>query len=142
MITTVSEHLNTVICKDVDRSHRAGKFDPAIEKAKISHSEICHVRHRVFANKQKLKGKGISISESLTRLSLVKLNEAREQLNFGNVWYYDGKLCPKTATTKSIFLWLKGSHKKEAGPVAVLVRVSSEGVRPVRYPCDFIRNKL
>ena len=30
--------------------------------------------------------KGISISESLTKMRLVKLNEAREQHTFENVW--------------------------------------------------------
>ena len=46
----------------------------------------------MFANKRKLKGKVISISESLTKLRLVKLKKAREQHTFGNVWSYDGKV--------------------------------------------------
>ena len=42
----------------------------------------------LFANKRKLKGEGISLSESLTKSRLVKLNEARDQHRFGKVWEF------------------------------------------------------
>ena len=43
----------------------------------------------VFSNKCKLKGKQISISESLQSLRLMKLKE--DQCTFANVWIQDGK---------------------------------------------------
>ena len=45
-----------------------------------------------FSNKRKLKGKQISISESLTKLRLMKLKEARDQYTFANVWTQDGEI--------------------------------------------------
>ena len=59
----------------------------------------------------------------------------------------------KAATTKlTFFMKLEFSNKPEADPTFVLVRVSSECVRPVRHPypsmfpikfhCDFIEHKL
>ena len=50
-----------------------------------------NVRDRVFSNKLKLKGKQISIFESLIKLSLMKLKEARDQYTFGNGSTQDGK---------------------------------------------------
>ena len=44
-----------------------------------------------FSNKRKLKGKQISVSKSLRKLSL-KLKEARDQYTFTNVWTQDGKI--------------------------------------------------
>ena len=49
-----------------------------------------NVRDRVFSNKPKLKGKQISISESLIKLRLMKLKEARDQYTFGNGSTQDG----------------------------------------------------
>ena len=45
-----------------------------------------------FSNKRKLKGKQISISESLTKLRLMKLKEAGDQYTFAIVWTQDGKI--------------------------------------------------
>ena len=49
----------------------------------------------------KLKGNEINISASLTKLRLVKLNEAREQETFDNVWSYDGNIMYKESNQRS-----------------------------------------
>ena len=63
VISTISEHLNIMISEeDIDGSRRVWKFFPAKTKPKpvimkFSRDNICH---KVFAYKQKLKGKGIT----------------------------------------------------------------------------------
>ena len=44
-----------------------------------------HLRHNIFKNKKLLKGKGVSITESLTKDRMAKLTEARETYGFRNV---------------------------------------------------------
>ena len=51
-----------------------------------------NLRHDIFKNKKLLKGKGASITESLTKDRMAKLNEARETYGFRNVWTSDGKI--------------------------------------------------
>ena len=100
VISTIFEHLIILIFEqDIDRSHRVAKFDlgkiqprPAIAKF------ICNnVLHKVLVNKLKLKEKEF---ESLTKLRLVRLNEAREQHSFGNVSFYDKKTRYKDSNNK------------------------------------------
>ena len=51
-----------------------------------------NLRH-IFKNKKLLKGKGVSITENLTKdHRMTKLNKARETYDFGNVWTSDGKI--------------------------------------------------
>ena len=52
----------------IDRFHRIGRYDKARKKARpiIVKFARFNVRGRVFREKQKLKGTGISITESLT----------------------------------------------------------------------------
>ena len=38
----------------------------------------CNLRQNIFKNKKLLKGKGVSITESLAKDGMAKLNEARE----------------------------------------------------------------
>ena len=49
-------------------------------------------RKNVFNRKKKLKGKNISITESLTATRMKKLKEAREIYEFKTVWTSDGKI--------------------------------------------------
>ena len=51
-----------------------------------------NLRHNIFKNKKLLNGKDVSITESLTKDRMVKLNEARETCDFKNVWTSDGKM--------------------------------------------------
>ena len=110
VISTISNHLNIVISQDdIDRSHRVGKFDPGKGKQRPAIVKFAryYVRPKVFANKWKLKRKGISISESLSKLRLVKLNEAKDQHSFGNVWSYDEKIKYKGSNNKLKFFMIK-----------------------------------
>ena len=65
--------------KNVDRSHRLEIFNPEKLKSRPVTVKFApyNVLHKVFANKQKLKGKGISISETLMKLRLVEWENKR-----------------------------------------------------------------
>ena len=45
--------------------------------------------NKFFSKEKLLKGKGISITESLTSFRMKKLEEAREKHGFKNVWSID-----------------------------------------------------
>ena len=51
-----------------------------------------NLRHNIFKKNRLLKGKGVSITEGLTKDRIAKLNEARETYGFRNVWTSDGKI--------------------------------------------------
>ena len=80
---------------------RVGKSDSARTKPRrVTVRFVCiNVCHKVFANKQKLKEKGIT--ENLTKLRLVKLNKVREQHSFRDVLSYDGKAMYKDSNYKA-----------------------------------------
>ena len=82
---------------DIDRSHRIGRYDKAKKNARpvIVKFPRYSVRGRVVREKQKLKGTGKSITESLTTKRIGQLNDAREKYGFNNVWSYDGKILYK-----------------------------------------------
>ena len=50
--------------------------------------------------KKKLKDSGMSITESLTKFRLSKLNEARDYHGFRNVWSVDGRIMFKDGEDK------------------------------------------
>ena len=106
MISTISKHLNTVIPEEnIDRSLRARKFNPVKTKQRpvtVKFAPIMFIT-KCSLQKPKLKGKGTSTSERLTKLCLVKLNEAREQHIHGNVWFYDGKIMYKDINNKVFY---------------------------------------
>lgn len=86
-----------IFTDDLDRSHRIGKHKgdnkhcrPIIVKF-VRHND----KHKIFYNKKRLKGKKISITESLTKTRMEKLNEARGLFGFGNVWTSDGRILYK-----------------------------------------------
>ena len=86
----------------IDRTHRIGvtkkkkkKFRPIIVKFVRYYD-----RKEVFSKKKYLKGRGISITESLTSFSMKKLEEAREKYGFKNVWTTDGRIMFKDANYK------------------------------------------
>ena len=86
-----------IFTDDLDRTHRIGKTKdnnkhrrPIIVKF-ANHND----KHKVFRNKKRLKGKKISITESLTKTRMAKLNEARDVFGFMNVWTSDGRILYK-----------------------------------------------
>ena len=76
-----------ILPNDLDRSHRIRnpktrkKEIPIIVKL-VRYSLI----YNLFKNKKLLKGKGVSVTESLTKDRMAKLNEGRETYGFRNVW--------------------------------------------------------
>ena len=50
-----------------------------------------YVRAKIFENKRKLKGKRISVKESIAKTRMKKLQKAREE-QFWNVWSNDRKI--------------------------------------------------
>ena len=89
---------------ELDRSHRIGK-KKSNGKARpiIVKFARYNVRRKVFYNKKKLKGKNISITESLTKYWMEKLQEARELYDRINVWTYDGRIMFKVNDEVEIF---------------------------------------
>ena len=89
---------------ELDRSHRIGK-KKSNGKARpiIVKFARCNVRRKVFYNKKKLKGKNISITESLTKFWMEKHQEARELYDRKNVWAYDGRIMFKVNDEVEIF---------------------------------------
>ena len=93
MIDTIKEKMGEEIQKDeIDRSHRLGasknngKSRPIIIKF-----AIYNTRCRIFKNKKKLKGKRISVTESLTKKCIEAPKKAREDHRFENTWSSEGK---------------------------------------------------
>ena len=79
---------------DIDRSHRLENRKLDKSKPRLIIIKFCryNVRARIFENKRKLKGKGTSVTESLTKTRMNKLQKAREEHGFRNVWSNDGKI--------------------------------------------------
>ena len=61
------------------------------------------MRDKVFKNKNKLKGKGYSIIESLTAMRMKKLTEAHKSFGFTNVWTQDEKILGKDNNRIKVF---------------------------------------
>ena len=84
---------------DLDRSHRLGKPRASGGKPRpiIVKFSRCNVRNSVFKNKKKLKGKGVAITESLTKKRMDALTKAKDEHRFNNVWTLEGKILYKQA---------------------------------------------
>ena len=79
---------------DIDRSHRLGnrKLDKSKPRPIIIKFSRYNVRARIFKNKKKLKGKRTSVTESLAKTRMEKLQKVKEEHGFRNVWSSDGKV--------------------------------------------------
>ena len=90
IISTLQQSVDvTIKPKDIDRPHRLGK-PKSSKNAKSCPIIIMFVRYntrnRIYRNKKKLKGTGISVMESLTAKRINMLEKAREEDTFNNVW--------------------------------------------------------
>ena len=102
VLNVIKEHLDIELSvKDLDRSHRIGKSNnskgkrrPIIAKF-ISYND----RREIFNNKKRLKGTGVSITESLTAERMRQLKIARDQFGFKDVWSIDGRIMYKDSTS-------------------------------------------
>ena len=97
VIAAIKEKMGEEIEKnEIDRSHRIGvpknngKSRPIIIKF-VRYNTRC----KIFKNKKKLKGKSISMTESLTKKRMEALKKAREDHGFENVWSSEGKILYK-----------------------------------------------
>ena len=90
--------------EDLDRTHRIGKVNNGKSRPIIVKFARYNVRKKVFHNKRKLKGKNMSITESLTKIRVSKLNEARDLYNRNNVWTYDGRIMVKDENNRIVFI--------------------------------------
>ena len=72
---------------DIDRCHRIGREDQNNTKPRVVSIKFARYndRRKVFLNKKKLKGIGVSIMEILTPLTMEKLNSSRQEIGFHNV---------------------------------------------------------
>ena len=94
-VDIANKDLNITINKGhLDRSHRLGKRNNNTLKPRpiIVKFVRYNDRQNIFSNKKKLKGKEIAITESLTATRMKKLNDARNEHGFQNVWSVDGKI--------------------------------------------------
>ena len=78
----------------IDFTHHIGDPKKKKKKARPIIAKIVRYydRKEVFSKKKHVKGKGISIIDSLTSFRLKKLEEAREKCGFKHVWTIDGRI--------------------------------------------------
>ena len=71
----------------IDKAHHLEKrkLDNIVPRPIIAKYTRCNVRNRIFKTKKKLKGKTVSITESLTKRRVVQLKKAREIYGLKNV---------------------------------------------------------
>ena len=93
-LKTINEKLDVDITEnEIDWSHRIGrKKDGQRPRPVIVKLTRYNTRKKVFANKRKLKGTGVSVTESLMAKRMEQLNKAREEYSFTNVCTTDGKI--------------------------------------------------
>ena len=85
----------TITPEDIDRSNRLGNSKSSKNtkpRPIIVKFVRYNTRNRIYRNKEKLKGTGISVIESLTAKRINMLEKAREEHTFNNVWSQDGKI--------------------------------------------------
>ena len=108
IINTLQQSMDeTIKPEDIDRSHRLDK--PKTSKNAKPHPMIVkfttyNTRNRIYRNKKKLKGTGISVTKSLTAMRINMLEKAREERTFNNVWSQDGKIMFFNKNTKLKFV--------------------------------------
>ena len=88
IINTLNEKLDLdITLRNLERTHRIGE-------RKKTRGKTCPIivkfvrykdRNRAFRNKKKLKGQKISITESLTKIRMNKLRQAKETYRITNV---------------------------------------------------------
>ena len=86
---------------EIDRSHRIGKVSNKSRPIIVKFSRY-NSRKKLFSNKKKLKGTNYSITESLTKFRMTKLQEARELHGFKNVWTFDGRILYKDTDSDTV----------------------------------------
>ena len=103
VVQVVNEKMGeTISVEDLDRSHRLGARKEGKSRPVIVKFSRYITRNKIFRNKKVLKGKQISITESLTGKRMSELSKAREKFGFKSVWTSDGKILYKDETENKI----------------------------------------
>lgn len=113
VVNILNDKLGVAISIDnIDRCHRLGAFRPGSQKPRAIIIKFTSYRYRakVFHEKKKLKGSGITIREDLTRARMEILNNAYEQFGFKNVWSNDGVIIVNKNSRKTR---IKSLHELE-----------------------------
>ena len=98
----------TITPEDIDRSHRLGNSKSSKNtkpRPIIVKFVRYNTRNRIYRNKEKLKGTGISVIESLTAKRINMLEKGREEHTFNNVWSQDGKIKFFNKNTNKVKTW-------------------------------------
>ena len=101
VLNVIKEHLHIELsAKDLDRSHRNGKSNSKSKCRPIIVKFISYNDHRkIFNNKKRLKGAGVSITESLTAERMRQLKIARDEFGLKDVWSINGRIIYKDSTS-------------------------------------------
>ena len=100
-IDTISDKVGVeLFIDDIQRSHRTGpkKFQTTRRtkpRPIILRFSSMRKRMEVFRNKKNLKGKGITITESLTKIRFALLQKAKEKYGVNSVWTSEGRILTK-----------------------------------------------
>ena len=87
---------------DIDCTHRIGVPSKGKNRPIIIKFVRYMDRRHVFSNKKTLKGKTMSITESLTKIRMSPLKEATNKFEYSSVWTADGKImCKEEGDTKA-----------------------------------------
>ena len=111
-LATINELLELAATEaDIERTHRIGKPKDVCQKSRpiIVKFVRYNDRKNVFNKKKKLKGKNISITQSLTATRVKKLKEAREIHSFKNVWTSDGEILFKDGSGNVNFFMINAN---------------------------------
>ena len=104
VVDVICKELGVIITEDdIKRSHRLGPLKNQVSTRDTKGStrpiifRLCSFRKRqhIFYSKKKLKGKGIVITESLTKLRYNIYREALTKFGKGNVWTNEGRILTK-----------------------------------------------
>ena len=103
VIKTVNEELlEAITINEIDRSRRLGKSQAGKIRPAIVKFSRYHTRNKIFRKKKLLKGKQVSITESLTKKRMAELKEGREKHGFHDVWTSNGKILYKDNSDNKI----------------------------------------
>ena len=103
-LATINEHLELSITDaDIERTHWIERPKDAGQKSRPITVKFANYNDRknLFNRTNKLKGKNIAITESLTATRMKKLKEVRAIYDFKNVWTSDRKILFKDGSEKT-----------------------------------------
>ena len=98
VIDQCNEKLNLSITRDMlERTHRLGSTPAQGGKPSAIIVKLCSYRNRrlVFINKKRLKGTGVTITESLMKDRVELVKEVHKIVGDGNTWTSDGNVFAK-----------------------------------------------